>query len=1173
MRFTFRTKLVAIVGVAALAFIVLIVTSAVTASRVSRQLDVIEAQYIPKVELGPQLESQFDNLRRALQDAVAARDADALDDTKKLHDEFVGRLAAAAPVVNPTDAAALRTAMDDYYADVVAISRRMMNGETGEAFVDAVAAMQAKQTTTAQLLKKVTAFDRGELAGVFATAADAQATGGRLRLWVGFACLAFVIFLSVWLSRGVLESVGKLTEGFARFGRGEFDKRVEVTSRDELADVAVHANQMAENLKRLNRDRDRTDWLKAGHADLARELRGELEPSEAATRAVRVLARHIEAPVAALYYADDQKHLRLLGRHALVSAPDDALSPSFRPGDGLVGQAALQEDIIVIAAPPADYLRVRSGLGESAARAIVLVPLLHLGKVTGVLEFALFKPWSDDLRELLASTRETLTVALEVARARKALEELLLETQRQAQKLTRQEEELQASNEELQAQQEELQQSNEELAQQAEELEEQRRTLEKKNVELDDARRGLERKADELTKVSAYKSQFLANMSHELRTPLNSMLLLSSLLSDNEAGNLTAQQVEFCKTIHSAGKDLLALINQVLDLAKVEAGKQQVRIDSILLRDLVEYAQRVFGPLASDKGLAFHVELSPDLPEAIATDPQRIQQVITNLLANAIKFTERGSVTLRVARPEPGARLRRADLSVDRTVAFVVSDTGVGIAPEHQERIFVPFEQVDGASDRRYGGTGLGLSIAREMTQLLGGELHLRSAPGRGSTFTCFLPFESSAAPAKAATVPPGSSLSVRVAKPAQASQGNGSVRPAGGHLLLIEDDKVFAERLGDVIRSQGLEYVWARDGLTGLRLARENQPSGIILDVKLPDVDGFTIMERLRSDPATADVPVHFLSVVDAAERGMAMGAFGYLTKPTTKNELVRLVQSLAPTAMDRACRILVVEDDGATGDSLVKQLTAENLEARRVSSAKEALDAVDRERFACMILDLSLPDMDGLTLLRSLQERCGAEMPAVVVYTGRALSKVEATRLEEYAEAVVLKEGPSAERLVDEIRLFVRRLKEGLGPRRAGAKRTGGADVRLDGKKVLVADDDMRTVYALSATLRAKGAVVYVADTGKAALDVLAQHPEIEAVLMDIMMPEMDGYEAMKRIRAEKRFDRLPIVALTAKAMKGDKEKCLELGASDYLPKPIDSDSLLAILHARLVSESHGA
>ncbi len=1177
MRFTFRAKLLTIVGTAALAFLVLIVASALIADRTEQQLTKIRDRYLPKVELRPQLEGQFERIARGLQDAVAAHDAQALTATRELKNSFLQQLAAAREAVDATQAAALQSAIDDYYAVAYDVSRRLISGETGEELVDAMTTMQTKHARATELLKKTTAFDKGELAQAFSAAAQALVAAGRVRLFISAVCLVSVILLSMWLSRGALRSLGHLTVGLRRFGGSDFSQPILVSSRDEFGDVAAQANQMGESLKRLGAERDRTDWLKGGYAGLAHELRGELEPAQVASRAIGFLARYLDARAAALYYSDQDGLLRLLGQYAHSNPGSEiGAKPSFRRGEGLVGQASLQDEMMVIADPPPDYLRVRSGLGEGTPRVIALLPLMHLGKVTGVLEIALFKPWSELATELLLSVRETLALAIEVARARTATRELLAATQRQAQRLEAQEEELRASNEELRAQQDELRQTNEELRQQTEELEVQRRILEEKNAELDDARRHLEQKAQELATVSAYKSQFLANMSHELRTPLNSMLLLSNLLAENEAGNLTDKQVQFSKTINSAGRDLLALINQVLDLAKVEAGKQEVRIEPVALHQLSEHAKRVFEPLARDKGLGFVVDVAAGLPETIATDSQRLQQILNNLLGNAIKFTERGEVALRIGKPEPGLRFHGNGLQADRTVAFAVSDTGVGIATEHQERIFVPFEQVEAASDRRYGGTGLGLSIARELASLLGGELQLRSTPGHGSTFVCYLPYEGPVAtevrtPALQAPPPSGASVHPATATaPATSaiSDGRTAIQRGDTYLLIIEDDPVFAETFSGVIQGQGLKYFVASDGQMGLRMAKEQKPAGIILDVKLPDVDGWTVMDKLRADPLTADIPVHFVSGVEAAERGMASGAVGYLTKPVTRADLVQVVDSLVPNRSSRSCRILLVEDDIPTGDSLLKQLTGENLEVLRVTSARDALEALNDGQFGCMILDLSLPDMDGLELLQSLQEESGPERPSVVVYTARALSKAETKRLEAYTEAIVLKEGPSAERLLNEVRLFVRRLKEGMGSKRQAAARVRSPQIRLDGRKVLVVDDDMRTVYALSATLRAKGAKVLVADTGQSALSVLAEHPDVGAVLMDIMMPEMDGYEAIRRIRQDARFRQLLIIALTAKAMKGDKEKCLEAGASDYLPKPVDAERLLAMLQSHLSS-----
>ncbi|HZL47768.1 MAG TPA: response regulator, partial [Solirubrobacteraceae bacterium] len=872
-------------------------------------------------------------------------------------------------------------------------------------------------------------------------------------------------------------------------------------------------------------------------------------------------------------------------------------------GEGLVGQAALGEEITVVKDLPADYLRVRSGLGEATPKVIVLVPLREMGQARGVLELAFFSPWSARAAEAVSLVRENLVIALEVALARVATRRLLAETQRQAARLHQQDEELRATNEELETQQEELRQTNNELTEQATELEAQRAALERNNRELDDARHGLEQKAAELSTVSAYKSQFLANMSHELRTPLNSMLLLSNLLGENDDRNLTEKQVEFAKTIHTAGKDLLVLINQVLDLAKIEAGKREVNLAPVPVRQLGEHARLLFKPQAHDKGLRLVVEVASDVPESLQTDGQRIEQILRNLLGNAIKFTSRGEVALRVTRAPADARFRRLDLRRETALLFAVSDTGLGIAPADQERIFVPFEQVDGAIDRKYGGTGLGLSISRELASLLGGELQVESTLGMGSTFRLFLPPTLSVVPGASSPTRPGPELPASIslipssglsttlrAQPvpppfdppsashppsASAVPKTTAPRQDGSELLLvIEDDRGFAEAFADVVRKQGLECLVAFDGQSGLRLAREHRPVGIVLDVRLPDTDGWRVMEELRFDQATAGIPVHFVSAVNGAERGMALGAVGFLTKPATRTDIVRVIESLTTRVAEGAGRVLVIEDDLVMADSVARQLAEEKLEVRRAVSAAEALAVLEREQVGCIVLDLSLPDMDGLDLLQKLRADYGANLPSVLIYTARALSKAETRALEARSEAVVLKDGSSGERLLEEVRLFTRRLKEGLGPRRGNAPPPHLGSLNLAGRKILIADDDMRTVYALSATLRAKGAEVLVAENGQAALDILDDRPDVEAVLMDIMMPEMDGFEATRRIRKDARFGALPIIALTAKVMKGDSEKCLEAGATEYLPKPIDGDRLLALLSGLLAERpSHGA
>jgi CheY-like chemotaxis protein len=1064
--------------------------------------------------------------------------------------------------MSPADNAALRAAFDDYYAIATDIAQRLIKDEPGEALVESMAAMQTKQLQAAQLLVKTTALKEGEISGAFAEAARAQAYGVQIRFGVMVVCMVMVIALALALGRSVLRSIGDLESGLQRFGRGEFAQPIAVTTDDELAALAEQANLMAVSLRQLNDERDRADWLKEAHVGLSHELRGELEPGEVSARAVRFIARYLEAPVGVYYAADKKGALQARAHYGADASELGELR--FAPGQGLVGRVAEERELSVITDLPPSYLRVKSGLGEARPEAVVLLPLAHLGRVIGVLELAVLKPWTAVKTELLRSVQETLAIALDVADARSALRTLLAETQRQATQLLAQEEELRATNDELRSQQEELQAQQEELRQANDELLEQQRVLEQKNGELAEARLRLEQKADELASVSAYKSQFLANMSHELRTPLNSMLLLSNLLAQNEAKNLSERQVDFCKTIHGAGKDLLQLINQVLDLAKIESGKQEAAFEPVVLREVAERVERIYGPLASDKGLSLSVEVAGELPESINTDKQRIDQILNNLIGNAIKFTERGSVSLRISLPDSGAAFARSDLDPRRMVAFVVRDTGIGIAPEHQKSVFAPFEQVDGNADRRYGGTGLGLAIGRELAALLGGELQLRSEPKEGSTFTCYLPFD------------PPRTLPRAEPTAREAPHMHGKPTPddraalASGdpHLLVVEDDPVFADIVGDVIHAQGLKYIVASSGKAALDLARARKPSGVILDVRLPDVDGFQVMESLRADPRMADVPVHFVSALESGERGMALGAVGYLTKPASRNDIVRAVQSLAPKLPNDAYRVLIVEDDASISDLLAQRLDDEEIQVERVNNAKDALELLKERAINCIVLDLSLPDMNGLDLLRRMHEQRGAHAPPVIVYTGRPLSKTEAQSLEAYTEAIVLKDGhgPSTDRVLDEIRLFARRLKAGLPAIRRARPTVPPTPLRLEGKTLLLADDDMRTVYALSAILRAKGADVLMADTGKVALELLAEHPEIDGVLMDIMMPEMDGYEAIRRIRQDERHQRLPIIALTAKAMKGDRERCIEAGATDYLSKPIDSDALSAMLQTRL-------
>jgi CheY-like chemotaxis protein/signal transduction histidine kinase len=1151
VQLSFRFKLFLMVAVSAAALLLIVMVSVLFRARQVGYLDDLEGRLVPKLELGPKLESQFEHLRRRMQDAVAAQDPNALAASLEDKDRLIAELAKAGHVLDPAEGAALRHAVSAYHAIAHDVSRRMIRGESGEAFTDDIEEMQRRQHRTSTLIQKVSRLDRRELSSGFSSVREATDRAHRYRIAIALASLGLVLLLSLWTLRGALQSLSQISRGLSRFATGNFAEPIVVTEKLELGTLAREANQMAASLKELGEQRDKSDWLKAGLAALSDELRGELEPEDALARAMRYLARRLDAPAAAIYWTEDAITLRRAAAYALDD-PDSSkdLPESFRIGEGLLGEAARAKTITVVEDPPPGYLHVQSGLGKAAPRVLVFVPFTRLERIVAVLELAFFKPYSEDDRVLLESSREMLTIVFEASRSRSLTRKLLFETQELAEQLAAQEEELRNNNEELSVNQHELLQANTEL-------EAQRKELSDQNMELEEARERVEQKVAELAKVSSYKSQFLANMSHELRTPLNSMLLLSHLLAENDGKNLTPKQVEHCLTINSSGKDLLGLINQVLDLAKIEAGKQDLTVEPVPLAELAQYAERVFRPLAGDKGVELVVELASDLPATLVTDKQRLERILINLLGNAVKFTDQGTVRLAISRAAPNARLERRDLDPRHSIAFAVSDTGIGIPRAAQNRIFAPFEQLEARTDRRYGGTGLGLSIARESVYLLGGELTLESEEGRGSTFTCYLPLDQRASLTKPATPSLGPAQS-RV----ETLDDRDKLAPSEPRLLIIEDDPVFAEQLLEIIHSRRFKAVVARNGEQGITLARETRPRGIILDVKLPDIDGWTVMERLRHDPATRTIPVHFISGVDAPERALALGAVGYVTKPASRGELIGIVQSLMRAVNDAPGRVLVVEDNVLEGESLLAMLREASFDASHVMSARAALEALHAERFGCVVLDLGLPDMDGLGLLESLRSNGKLDMPPVLVHTGRSLTREETRRIEAYAEAIVLKDGSSSQRLLDEIRLFVQRVRDDL-PRDAEPRRTPPIpDVNLAGTKILLADDDMRTVYALSALLRGKGADVLVAETGREALEALAANPDVSGVLMDVMMPEMDGYEAMRRLRSEKRFAKLPVLALTAKAMKGERERCMEAGASDYLSKPVEPEKLLTTL-----------
>lgn len=918
-------------------------------------------------------------------------------------------------------------------------------------------------------------------------------------------------------------------------------------------------------------------WQTAGQAALNDCMRGEQDIPTLAAQVIRQLCHWLDARAGALFVMGEDGWLRLTGSYAFTRRK--RFGNSFRPGEGLVGQVALERQRLVLTNVPPGYMPVASSLGEATPRQIIAAPLIHGGEVLGVVEIALMRELAPAESEFLDTALASVAIAFNTARARARIDELLAQTQAQAAAVRAREEELRALNEVLQAQTEnlrtsesrlraqqgELQSVNAELEEKAAILQEQRATLDRQNRELLAAQQELTRQADELALANKYKSEFLANISHELRTPLNSLLILAGMLANNADGNLTADQLESARVIYNSGNDLLHLINEILDLSKVEAGRVEFRFAPVSLAGLAQSMRAQFSHLAEEKGLLFEIAMADHLPATIETDRQRVEQIVKNLLANAFKFTERGSVRLRMAWSD-GAAL---------PLTICVEDTGIGMTPEQQQIVFEAFQQADGTTSRKYGGTGLGLTISRELARRLGGEITVESAPGQGSRFTLHLPPERSAPtppPVAAPAITPQPVPALPRAQPtadaAPALRDDcGDIQPGDRVVLVIEDDRQFARILYDYARDHGFKCLVADSGETGLRLVDDCRPDAVLLDLKLPGMSGWDVLAALQHRPDTRGIPVHILSASQEDPNAYRMGAVGFLTKPVDQAGLERVFKRIAEITASEVKTLLLVEDDATLRQSLRQLLQGSNVQISELAQGQAALELMRSRRFDCMILDLNLPDMNGFELLNRVDADERILRCPVIVYTGRELTPEEHTELMRHAESVIVKGARSPERLLDEAALFLHRVVAGLPDREQyGLRQLADRDAVLAGKRVLIVDDDVRSAFALSRVLGEKGLVVSLARSGLKALEMLDETPGIDLVLMDIMMPDMDGYETIRRIRAQTRFHALPILAVTARAMKGDHEKCITAGASDYLAKPVDVDRLFSMLRVWL-------
>ncbi len=1021
------------------------------------------------------------------------------------------------------------------------------------------------------------------------------------------------------LADNLTTQVRAISEVATAVTEGDLTRSIAVDAQGEVASLKDTINQMIFNLRETTQKNQEQDWLKSNLARFSSMMQG-LKSIESVSRLIMSeLTPLVGAHHGAFFLMEAEESgpvLMLTAGYAFQARK--TLSNRFRLGEGIIGQCAMENKAILLTRVPPDHVTIVTGLGESAPLTLIALPVLFENEVKAVIELASFHPFSPIHQIFLDQLMVSLGVVINMITANVRTEQLL----QQSQGLTM---ELQSQSRELKQQQQELKRSNTALERQkllleekAALLEEQNRKVEVKNNEVELARASLEEKAEQLQLISKYKSEFLANMSHELRTPLNSLLILAKLLAENKDATLTDKQVEYAQNIYASGGDLLALINEILDLSRVESGKMQVEPRRLALSDVVASMERQFRPVADERGLDYAIIIEPNAPDWIQTDPQRLQQILKNLLSNAFKFTDRGSVTLRMGVCQRRKHLDHDSLRhADAVLSFGVEDTGIGLARDKQRLVFEAFQQADGSTARKYGGTGLGLSISREIAKLLGGEIHLDSAAGTGSTFTLYLPdryrepswrsrgdgprrtgeesgtFEVIVLPESDAELQPaglpehrgnGSShdapkralaasarllrASPEAAAPPETSRirdDRDDIAEEDRVLLVIEDDLKFAEILMGMARERGFKVVVATRGDTGLALANELRPHAITLDIQLPVMDGFSVLDRLKRNPRTRHIPVHVISVLDREQRGACIKAFAYLEKPVTKEALEGALSHMSDFIQRSARFLLLVEDDDRQATSMSELFADdEDVLISMAHSAKEALEALETNEFDCLVLDLLLPDADGVSLLEEikLQERF-RDLP-VIVYTNRDLSLQEESHLKRYAGSIIMKSGAdSPDRLLDETSLFLHRLYDHLPePTRRMITENGLSRGSLADRTVLVVDDDIRNIFAIAAVLESQHMKVLVANNGLKALEVLAAHDDIEVVLMDVMMPEMDGYETMQAIRKDPKHRSLPIIAVTAKALKDDRDKCMGSGASDYLSKPINASELIELL-----------
>jgi signal transduction histidine kinase/CheY-like chemotaxis protein len=968
-----------------------------------------------------------------------------------------------------------------------------------------------------------------------------------------------------------------LTNAAAAIGSGNFEVEVAPRSDEDILGNAVL--QMKNNLQTFSIQNQEKDWVQTGIAQLNDLIIGEKNLNDLAAKVARFITSYTNSQVGAFYFSPDQKTLHLLSSIALDT---EKIKKEIQFGETIAGQAALEGKEIFLHNVSGVELLVDYSGGTLKPGAIIAFPVYYEKLLKAVIEIGSFDDYPPVVHRFLKDAGYNIGMAIHSARDHERLRELFEQVQSQAEELKAQHSELENINAELEAQTEKLQASEEELKVQQEELmqanqelEERSRLLEERNQLIVERNIEIQQKAEELAISTKYKSEFLANMSHELRTPLNSVLLLSRLLSENNENNLTKEQVEYAQVIQSSGQGLLSLIDEILDLSKIEAGKMELEYQQVLLQEIVTDMKALFSPMAKEKKIDFIVNVEGQLPSQIETDKMRLEQVLKNLLSNSLKFTAQGSVQLNIARLK----------DIHSFISFSVKDTGIGIPADKQALIFEAFQQADGSTRRKYGGTGLGLSISRELTKLLGGEIKVSSEAGKGSEFTIYIPISKSVASQKhveteeqsvkveAKPVAEPSTKGHRIDKiPKALPDDRKEVHTNDKTILIIEDDTAFAKALLDFTHQKGYKGLVAVRGDEGIELAKQFKPVGILLDIQLPVKDGWEVMEELKSDPATRHIPVHIMSSIEAKKESRLKGAVDFINKPVAFEQMQEVFKKIEQVLAKDSKKVLIVEENPKHAKALAYFLETFNVTTEISNTVDKGVHALNKNEVDCVILDMGIPDQHAYETLEQVKKQPGLEDLPIIIFTGKSLSKTEEMRIKQYADSIVVKTAQSYQRILDEVSLFLHLMEENRQGEKQVSKyrRLGALNEVLAGKKILVTDDDVRNIFSLTKALEIHNMNVITAVDGKEALKQLEENPDTSVVLMDIMMPEMDGYEAMQKIRQKREFKNLPIIAVTAKAMSGDREKCIQAGASDYISKPVDIDQLLSLLRVWLYDKS---